>query len=65
MRRSVDINTAFHLLSLQAHYLKALSIAFGLIKFSGSLLVTGDTAAPTWLLLVSLLYTLNLRGLTA
>ncbi|KAJ3924994.1 MAG: hypothetical protein NXY57DRAFT_968599 [Lentinula lateritia] len=33
--------------------------------FSGPLLVTGNTAAPTWLLLVSLLTTSDLRGLTA
>ncbi|KAJ3803523.1 hypothetical protein F5876DRAFT_85126 [Lentinula aff. lateritia] len=32
MHRSVDINTVFHPLSLQAHYLEALSIAFGLIS---------------------------------
>ncbi|KAJ3803462.1 hypothetical protein F5876DRAFT_85294 [Lentinula aff. lateritia] len=34
-------------------------------KFFGLLLVTGDTAAPTWLLLVSLFTTLDLRGLAA
>ncbi|KAJ3916085.1 hypothetical protein F5877DRAFT_81239 [Lentinula edodes] len=32
---------------------------------SGPLLVIGDTAALTWLLLSSSLYTLDLRGLTA
>ncbi|KAH7874283.1 uncharacterized protein C8R40DRAFT_1171821 [Lentinula edodes] len=35
------------------------------LTFSGPLLVIGDTAAPTWLLLSSSLSTLALRGLTA
>ncbi|KAJ3925128.1 MAG: hypothetical protein NXY57DRAFT_968328 [Lentinula lateritia] len=34
-------------------------------KFFGLLLVTGGTAAPTWLLLVPLFYTLDLWGLAA
>ncbi|KAJ4493723.1 hypothetical protein C8J55DRAFT_602280, partial [Lentinula edodes] len=61
MRRSVAINTA----SFRLNALKYVLLDLRTLTFSGPLLVTGDTAAPTWLLLSSSLSTLALRGLTA
>ncbi|KAJ4486512.1 hypothetical protein C8J55DRAFT_558481 [Lentinula edodes] len=61
MRRSVDINTAFFRLNA----LKYVPLDLRTLTFSGPLLVIGDTAAPTWLLLSTSLSTLALRGLTA
>ncbi|KAH7875802.1 uncharacterized protein C8R40DRAFT_1169936 [Lentinula edodes] len=64
MRRSVDINTAFFRLTA----LKFSLLYLRTYTFSGSLLVTGVIAAPTWLLLSSsLLYSRppGIYGVTA